>query len=1106
MRPHNLVRFALSVPAAGLLTLAVLAIAPGTAFASSVSSTSVSLSTASADASGVTYTIGFTVTSGLTSDADSITLTAPLGTVFPDDNSDYYVTDLTNSGDSNYLVVTLNDSADEVSGLVDSSISAGDSLSLAVTGVKNPSKATGNKIDVFTSADTTPVSTPAYTIKRATAVTAVTATPNSRSADASGVTYTVALTTKSEIIGGQGSITLIASPGTVFPDNNGDYYLTDVTHPADSNYLDVTLNGSGDQVSGMLQSSVSAGDHLSLAASDSRNPTAGTYSFTVFTSSDTTPVTASATYKIRSATAVRQPAVTLSDLSAGASEVTYTVDFKIKSALKADDGSITLIAPQGTVFLNDGGDYFLTDIGNSSEDNYLDVTVNDAGNEITGRVLSSVAANSQLSLAVTGVTNPPLGTYYLTVLTSSDTVPVLTAFYTVHAATAVRTPTVGLSSNAGLVTGVTYTVAFTATSALESGNGPGAITITAPAGTVFPANNADYYLTDLTNSAEDNYLNVTVSGTGAQITGQVYSSIAAGDSLSILISGVSNPGAGSYKLLVLTSADTTPVDTPSYSITGSSSSPTSVTGQTVSLTATDAGASAGYTVAFKAPSALAANTDSIVLAGPAGTVWGADATVTDTTHSTGSGSTSPGEITDNGSEGTYLLGESIEAGDQISIAVQDVTNTRSTGSYAASVSTSKNTAPANTSTFTIGAATAVSSVSLSLSASSAGANNVTYTVGFTVTSALPLYSEITVAAPAGTAFPDAVAFDVTDATHSSGSGPTYDDTLTDNGATATFSPGEPVRAGDQISISMDGVTNPASGTSDTISVSTTSDPVITTSGSYAIGTATAVGSPSVSVSASSASASGVVYTVGFEATSALVAAYSTVTVSAPAGTVFSNGVASYLADTTHSSGSGYTYADETSANGATVTFEVGESIQAGDEIVVTLGDVSNPVRQSTTYQLSLSTSSDMTPVASPDYTIGAETSVTTPTAVTVSPSTEAASATYTFGMTVSSALVPGGSTITVTAPAGTVWPSGASFSITDNTNNSGTGGTYEDETTSNGAAATFSPGEPIQAGDQITISISGVTNPPTSNTTDQLSLSTSTDQIPILSPDYAITP
>lgn len=305
---------------------------------------------------------------------------------------------------------------------------------------------------------------------------------------------------------------------------------------------------------------------------------------------------------------------------------------------------------------------------------------------------------------------------------------------------------------------------------------------------------------------------------------------------------------------------------------------------------------------------------------------------------------------------------------------------------------------------------------------------------------------------------------------------------------------------------MDGVTNPASGTSDTISVSTTSDPVITTSGSYAIGTATAVGSPSVSVSASSASASGVVYTVGFEATSALVAAYSTVTVSAPAGTVFSNGVASYLADTTHSSGSGYTYADETSANGATVTFEVGESIQAGDEIVVTLGDVSNPVRQSTTYQLSLSTSSDMTPVASPDYTIGAETSVTTPTAVTVSPSTEAASATYTFGMTVSSALVPGGSTITVTAPAGTVWPSGASFSITDNTNNSGTGGTYEDETTSNGAAATFSPGEPIQAGDQITISISGVTNPPTSNTTDQLSLSTSTDQIPILSPDYAITP
>ncbi|MGO9341383.1 MAG: hypothetical protein ACLP6E_02510 [Acidimicrobiales bacterium] len=41
--------------------------------------------------------------------------------------------------------------------------------------------------------------------------------------------------------------------------------------------------------------------------------------------------------------------------------------------------------------------------------------------------------------------------------------------------------------------------------------------------------------------------------------------------------------------------------------------------------------------------------------------------------------------------------------------------------------------------------------------------------------------------------------------------------------------------------------------------------------------------------------------------------------------------------------------------------------------------------------LSLSTSSNLTQAASPDYTVGAETSVTSPIAVRMAPSTESAS-------------------------------------------------------------------------------------------------------------------
>ncbi len=71
------------------------------------------------------------------------------------------------------------------------------------------------------------------------------------------------------------------------------------------------------------------------------------------------------------------------------------------------------------------------------------------------------------------------------------------------------------------------------------------------------------------------------------------------------------------------------------------------------------------------------------------------------------------------------------------------------------VSTSSDSLSAQTNTYAITAAKAVSSPSVSLSTKAAGATNVTYDVRFTTSSAgalAPYYSAITLNAPTGTMF------------------------------------------------------------------------------------------------------------------------------------------------------------------------------------------------------------------------------------------------------------------------------------------------------------------------------------------------------------------
>ncbi len=144
----------------------------GVAAASSVSSVSVTVSPSTAG-STATYTIKFVATSALSAGSGTITFdahTGAVGTVFPATASDYVITDSTHSSGSGTVTAapTLTNSNATVVFKVPKAITAGDSLSVAVSGVTNPSTANSSAtLAVSTSANTTAVTSPAYAITNA---------------------------------------------------------------------------------------------------------------------------------------------------------------------------------------------------------------------------------------------------------------------------------------------------------------------------------------------------------------------------------------------------------------------------------------------------------------------------------------------------------------------------------------------------------------------------------------------------------------------------------------------------------------------------------------------------------------------------------------------------------------------------------------------------------------------------------------------------------------------------------------------------------------------------------------------------------------------------
>jgi hypothetical protein len=230
----------------------------------------------------------------------------------------------------------------------------------------------------------------------------------------------------------------------------------------------------------------------------------------------------------------------------GAASATWTVGFTTSaSGALAIGGTITINAPAATTFPSAASAYKVN--GTT-----VAATPATAAGTVTIATPAAVGKSSAISVAITGVTNPAVGTYANTAFSVSTSVD-----------TAASNPASGLSfgsvvsgvsfspsSPVGAVT-ASWTVGFTtsASGALALG---GTITINAPASTTFPSAASAYKVNGTT---------VTATPATAAGTVTIATPVAVGNSgaISVVITGVTNPAVGTYAnaaFSVSTSVDT----------------------------------------------------------------------------------------------------------------------------------------------------------------------------------------------------------------------------------------------------------------------------------------------------------------------------------------------------------------------------------------------------------------------------------------------------------------------------------------------------------------------------------------------------------------------
>ena len=543
-------------------------------------------------------------------------------------------------------------------------------------------------------------------------------------------------------------------------------------------------------------------------------------------------------------TSVTDTALTATSSEAGATEVSLRVSFVATHALTNGTDSVTLDASTGYVFPSDSACdvYNVTDLNSGDTPGCSPLQGGAGTNEVTLAV-PNVAAGDQVTVAVDGVTNPSArGSGSISVSTSQDSTPVAIATAIVRAASVLATDFSTSDS------GADYQVGFVSNAGLSEPDGStveSTITLEAASGVTFPSPTescSTFAVTDLTTGAQ---ACSAVSGGGSRQITLETPNVSPGDEVLVAVDGVDNSPA-SPTVGIWTTSD------PDH-LTGIAPVPasgSSLGALSFTTSSTDAGATEVTDQLRFTATQTPAGAYSITLDAPSGTVFPAEAgsayLIDDLTTGESGGAglnnydvsgtgTNEVQITDNiPYESPY---PPITAGDQILVTVNGAVNPTSAGAGTLDVSASFDTTPTSVNDPT-SSPTAVSNVAFTASSDVAGATGVTDLIRFTAGQAAIGAYTITLDAPVGTVFPasgnndNSYLIENLTTGQSVGGGLNY--YVVDGAGTnqvvindvIPYESGAPFfNPGDQVLVTVNGVTNPTG--SQDATIATSSDPTPT---------------------------------------------------------------------------------------------------------------------------------------------------------------------------------------------------------------------------------------------------------------------------------------
>ncbi|MHB8263597.1 MAG: beta strand repeat-containing protein [Acidimicrobiales bacterium] len=1136
---------------------------PAYAASGAVSAPAVTITSYSAGASQVTYRVSFTVSSsgGMQGGSGTIALIGPAGTNWPATASNYVIGDsttATGSGIASQVGVADNGMVAVIT--VPNNINNSDSITVKVLGTTNPVTSGTYTIGVETSSDPALVQSSPYTITSATSVSNPTVTLSTTSANATGVTYYTDFSTSSagRLAGQQGTITLTAPQGTAWSPacQGSSYNITDNTNPSEGG-TPTACQVIGSTVILTVPNTIYASDSLSVTANNVTNPPSGFNDTIGISTSSDVSLTKTSAYTTQPFTSVSGLKVVPSTTVAGAHGVSYEVWFGVS-------GEGELMAKEGTISMSFPGAWWPTSGDPSSSTAYTIVdwasaikTYSTVGGSsigpqdgesggITIVVPFTIQAGNEIEVVITGMINPPnAGTATFSMSTSSDQAAVSTPVSLV--APSAVTNVSSTASSTG------YDITFTTSSTGTLIPNQGTITIVSSVALVGPT----YCITDTTNNEVYAYsvlspsggtayppnanLTVTTLSVGTAI-GQPNPSNGFCATSGGAPSPIPNIAAGdTVQIGIETSA--APASTPTFSIETSSDTlevqplqPPSATSNAPSVTLTPtygAGAFATYTISFTAANTLYGQTttdpSAIQLIFPRGTILTdcqnsiriefssycppVSFSITDSTTSGGSGTGSIPSLGGNDTVALIPVPNTIDAGDNVSISIGSIQNPPA-GTYSIGMSTFNpllKTQPAylGTQSYTIEAASSVTTPTVSLSTTAANATGVTYAISFAVSSQGSLLgatnlmaqaSTIALTATAGTIWPTNQAdYSFIDHTASSPVTPLGGLGLSVSVSNNGSSVGQIVLPrlvvkNDSLTVIISGVTNPPAG-SNTLSVSTSSDTVPAISTPYTTVTPTAMSIASVKVSSQIARALGVTYGLAAttSSTGSLTDGQGRIYISAGNGSVLPSSASSYnIVDNTTPSGTGK--AANVTAFGSNAVITVNNTIASGDFISLSISGAANPPTTGAD-PITIWTSSDLIPTTYSSLSMTQATSPANPNMYMSSSNVDQSGVTYTidFNTSSSGALGADASSITLVAPPDTNFSS-ANIIATDDTSGQSLGPMSSVKLSGGFSMITLYVASDVAPSSTVTITISSVTNPPTMG---KFILSTSTDTTPV---------